>query len=156
MPMRGWATTADWTPFAATGGRATGPFRGHTSPTAGSCAACTLSAAPRPLSGSRTKRSAAERSSTTATRPQRRKSARLSSQEAPALIALWLFSGGPSSFERTPDMPAIALLGAQWGDEGKGKATDAIGDRVDDVAKFNCGKNPGHALIVGDETFAMH
>src|SRR3954464_6663571 len=156
MPMRGWATTADWTPFAATGGRATGPFRGHTSPTAGSCAACTPSAAPRPLSGSRTKRSAAERSSTTATRPQRRKSARLSSQEAPALIALFLFSGGPSSFERTADMPAIALLGAQWGDEGKGKATDALGDSVDYVVKFNGGNNAGHTIVIAGERYALH
>src|SRR3954449_12047981 len=156
MPMRGWATTADWTPFAATGGRATGPFRGPTSPTAGSCAACTPSGGPRPPSGSRTKPSAAARSSTTATRPQRRKSARLSSQEAPALIALCLFSGGPSSFERTADMPAIALLGAQWGDEGKGKATDALGDRVDYVVKFNGGNNAGHTIVVGGEKYALH
>ena len=40
-------------------------------------------------------------------------------------------------------MPAIVLIGAQWGDEGKGKATDLLGDRVDYVVKFNGGNNAG-------------
>ena len=53
-------------------------------------------------------------------------------------------------------MPAIALLGAQWGDEGKGKATDLIGDRVDYVVKFNGGNNAGHTIVVGDEKYALH
>jgi adenylosuccinate synthase len=53
-------------------------------------------------------------------------------------------------------MPAIALLGAQWGDEGKGKATDLLGDRVDYVVKFNGGNNAGHTVVVGDETYALH
>jgi adenylosuccinate synthase len=53
-------------------------------------------------------------------------------------------------------MPAIALLGAQWGDEGKGKATDLLGDRVDFVVKFNGGNNAGHTIVVGDERYALH
>jgi adenylosuccinate synthase len=53
-------------------------------------------------------------------------------------------------------MPAIALLGAQWGDEGKGKATDLLGDRVDYVVKFNGGNNAGHTIVVGDEKYALH
>ena len=53
-------------------------------------------------------------------------------------------------------MPAIALLGAQWGDEGKGKATDLLGDRVDYVVKFNGGNNAGHTVVIGDETYALH
>src|SRR5438874_5739253 len=53
-------------------------------------------------------------------------------------------------------MPAIALLGAQWGDEGKGKATDALGDRVDYVVKFNGGNNAGHTIVVGGEKYALH
>jgi len=53
-------------------------------------------------------------------------------------------------------MPAIALLGAQWGDEGKGKATDLLGDRVDYVVKFNGGNNAGHTVVVGDQTYALH
>jgi adenylosuccinate synthase len=53
-------------------------------------------------------------------------------------------------------MPAIALLGAQWGDEGKGKATDALGDSVDYVVKFNGGNNAGHTIVVGGEKYALH
>src|SRR5947208_15283105 len=53
-------------------------------------------------------------------------------------------------------MPAIALLGAQWGDEGKGKATDALGDQVDYVVKFNGGNNAGHTIVVGGERYALH
>src|SRR5438067_9662679 len=53
-------------------------------------------------------------------------------------------------------MPAIALLGAQWGDEGKGKATDALGEQVDYVVKYNGGNNAGHTIVVGGETYALH
>src|SRR5947209_9667590 len=53
-------------------------------------------------------------------------------------------------------MPAIALLGAQWGDEGKGKATDALGDSVDYVVKFNGGNNAGHTIVVGGQKYALH
>ena len=53
-------------------------------------------------------------------------------------------------------MPAIVLIGAQWGDEGKGKATDALGARVDYVVKFNGGNNAGHTVVVGDEKYALH
>src|SRR5690606_22547623 len=53
-------------------------------------------------------------------------------------------------------MPAIVLLGAQWGDEGKGKATDQLGSRVDHVVKFNGGNNAGHTVVIGDEKYALH
>jgi adenylosuccinate synthase len=53
-------------------------------------------------------------------------------------------------------MPAIVVLGAQWGDEGKGKATDALGDRVDYVVKYNGGNNAGHTVVVGGERYALH
>jgi adenylosuccinate synthase len=53
-------------------------------------------------------------------------------------------------------MPAIALLGAQWGDEGKGKATDLLGEHLDYVVKFNGGNNAGHTIVVGDEKYALH
>ncbi|MEO6505286.1 MAG: adenylosuccinate synthase [Terrimesophilobacter sp.] len=53
-------------------------------------------------------------------------------------------------------MPAIVLVGAQWGDEGKGKATDLLGDRVDFVVKFNGGNNAGHTVVIGDEKYALH
>jgi adenylosuccinate synthase len=53
-------------------------------------------------------------------------------------------------------MPAIVLIGAQWGDEGKGTATDLLGPRVDYVVKFNGGNNAGHTVVVGDEKYALH
>ncbi|MBL0888770.1 adenylosuccinate synthase [Myceligenerans indicum] len=53
-------------------------------------------------------------------------------------------------------MPGVVLVGAQWGDEGKGKATDLLGSRVDHVVKFNGGNNAGHTVVVGDEKYALH
>ncbi len=53
-------------------------------------------------------------------------------------------------------MPAIALVGAQWGDEGKGKATDAMGSSVDFVVKYNGGNNAGHTIVVDGEKYALH
>jgi adenylosuccinate synthase len=53
-------------------------------------------------------------------------------------------------------MPAIVIVGAQWGDEGKGKATDLLGSRVDYVVKFNGGNNAGHTVVIGEEKFALH
>ncbi len=53
-------------------------------------------------------------------------------------------------------MPAIVLLGAQWGDEGKGKATDLLGERVDYVVRYQGGNNAGHTVVIGDKKFALH
>ena len=53
-------------------------------------------------------------------------------------------------------MPAVVLVGAQWGDEGKGKATDLLGDRVDYVVKFNGGNNAGHTVVIDGEKYALH
>jgi len=53
-------------------------------------------------------------------------------------------------------MPAIVIIGAQWGDEGKGKATDLLGSRIDYVVKFNGGNNAGHTVVVGDQKYALH
>ncbi|MCU1480394.1 MAG: adenylosuccinate synthetase, partial [Subtercola sp.] len=53
-------------------------------------------------------------------------------------------------------MPAIVLIGAQWGDEGKGKATDLLGSRVDYVVKFNGGNNAGHTVVIGTQKYALH
>ncbi len=52
-------------------------------------------------------------------------------------------------------MPAIVIVGAQWGDEGKGKATDLLGDRVDYVVKPNGGNNAGHTVVVEGEKFEL-
>ena len=53
-------------------------------------------------------------------------------------------------------MPAVLITGAQWGDEGKGRATDLLGSRVDYVVKFNGGNNAGHTVVIGDEKYALH
>jgi adenylosuccinate synthase len=53
-------------------------------------------------------------------------------------------------------MPAIVVLGAQWGDEGKGKATDLLGGQVDYVVKYNGGNNAGHTIVVDGERYALH
>src|SRR6478609_4712659 len=54
-------------------------------------------------------------------------------------------------------MPAIVLIGAQWGDEGKGKATDLLGGRVQWVVRYQGGNNAGHTVVLptGDN-FALH
>ena len=53
-------------------------------------------------------------------------------------------------------MPAVVIVGAQWGDEGKGKATDLIGDDVDYVVRYQGGNNAGHTVVIGDESYALH
>ncbi|RRJ86999.1 adenylosuccinate synthase [Gulosibacter macacae] len=53
-------------------------------------------------------------------------------------------------------MTGVAIIGGQWGDEGKGKATDLLGDRIDYVVKFNGGNNAGHTVVIGDEKYALH
>jgi len=53
-------------------------------------------------------------------------------------------------------MPAVVLLGAQWGDEGKGKATDLLGDQVDYVVRYQGGNNAGHTVVIKDQKYALH
>ncbi len=53
-------------------------------------------------------------------------------------------------------MPGIVLVGAQWGDEGKGKITDLIADDFDYVVRFQGGNNAGHTVIHGDRTLKLH
>ena len=54
-------------------------------------------------------------------------------------------------------MPAIVLVGAQWGDEGKGKATDLLGEQVEYVVRYQGGNNAGHTVVTPDgEHYALH
>ncbi len=53
-------------------------------------------------------------------------------------------------------MPGIAIIGAQWGDEGKGKVVDALGAEADLVVRFSGGANAGHTVVVGDDVFKLH
>jgi len=53
-------------------------------------------------------------------------------------------------------MPGVAIIGAQWGDEGKGKVTDALVENADYVVRYQGGANAGHTVVVGDEVFKLH
>lgn len=53
-------------------------------------------------------------------------------------------------------MPGIAIIGAQWGDEGKGKVTDALAAEADYVVRYQGGANAGHTVVVGSQTFKLH
>lgn len=53
-------------------------------------------------------------------------------------------------------MSTIVVVGAQWGDEGKGKVVDCFSERADMVVRFNGGANAGHTIIVGDEEYVLH
>jgi adenylosuccinate synthase len=50
----------------------------------------------------------------------------------------------------------IVVIGAQWGDEGKGKIVDLLAERFDIVARYQGGHNAGHSVQVGDRSFALH
>ena len=52
-------------------------------------------------------------------------------------------------------MPAIVIVGAQWGDEGKGKIVDIYTERADMVVRYGGGPNAGHTLVVGDDKLVV-
>src|SRR5919202_2863199 len=59
--------------------------------------------------------------------------------------------------QRTTDMAhTIVVIGAQWGDEGKGKIVDLLAERFDVVARYQGGHNAGHSVQVGDRSFVLH
>src|SRR5437763_11818870 len=53
-------------------------------------------------------------------------------------------------------MPGIVIVGAQWGDEGKGKITDLLAERSDAVVRFQGGNNAGHTIVRNGETWKLH
>ncbi len=53
-------------------------------------------------------------------------------------------------------MPGLVIVGAQWGDEGKGKVTDLLAERADMVIRFQGGNNAGHTIVRDGETFKFH
>ena len=53
-------------------------------------------------------------------------------------------------------MPSTVLVGAQWGDEGKGKITDLIASKYDYVVRYQGGNNAGHTVVHGDKKLALH
>jgi adenylosuccinate synthase len=61
-----------------------------------------------------------------------------------------------TAYNRPFSMPNIAIVGAQWGDEGKGKIVDLLTAKVQVVARYNGGHNAGHTIRIGDQTFVLH
>lgn len=53
-------------------------------------------------------------------------------------------------------MPVQIVVGAQWGDEGKGKIVDLLSENVDIVARYQGGANAGHTVVIGDKTYVLH
>jgi adenylosuccinate synthase len=53
-------------------------------------------------------------------------------------------------------MPGLVVVGAQWGDEGKGKVTDLLAERADVVIRYQGGNNAGHTIVRGDEVYKLH
>jgi len=53
-------------------------------------------------------------------------------------------------------VPGIAIIGAQWGDEGKGKVVDALAHDADVVVRYSGGANAGHTVVVGAEIYKLH
>ncbi len=53
-------------------------------------------------------------------------------------------------------MPATVVVGLQWGDEGKGKATDLLAETVSHVVRYQGGDNAGHTIVIGDQVFKLH
>jgi adenylosuccinate synthase len=53
-------------------------------------------------------------------------------------------------------VPGIAIIGAQWGDEGKGKVTDALAENADFVVRYQGGANAGHTVVAGGKTFKLN
>ena len=53
-------------------------------------------------------------------------------------------------------LPSIAVIGTQWGDEGKGKITDYIAEGADLVVRYQGGTNAGHTIKIGNDVFGLH
>src|SRR4029079_10166163 len=59
-------------------------------------------------------------------------------------------------FKKVETVKVVAILGGQWGDEGKGKVIDLLSGRFDVVARYHGGHNAGHTVKFGDRHFALH
>src|SRR5437899_8786780 len=55
-----------------------------------------------------------------------------------------------------PDSHVVVVVGAQWGDEGKGKLVDVLAERADWVVRYQGGANAGHTVQIGDKSFVLH
>ncbi|MBP7055924.1 MAG: adenylosuccinate synthetase, partial [Candidatus Omnitrophica bacterium] len=53
-------------------------------------------------------------------------------------------------------MSNIVIIGAQWGDEGKGKVIDVYSRKVDIIVRYQGGNNAGHTVVIGEDKFVLH
>jgi adenylosuccinate synthase len=53
-------------------------------------------------------------------------------------------------------MSVVVIVGAQWGDEGKGKIVDVLTEKADAVARYQGGHNAGHTVVISNEKFVLH
>src|SRR5262245_2697432 len=67
----------------------------------------------------------------------------------------WSIPPATSRSWETAAMPNIVVIGAQWGDEGKGKVVDLLAPCVDVVVRYQGGNNAGHTVVVGREKFVL-
>src|SRR3954454_24879932 len=58
--------------------------------------------------------------------------------------------------QNAPRMPGVVIVGAQWGDEGKGKVVDLLAERASTIVRFQGGNNAGHTIVRGGEEFKFH
>ena len=65
-------------------------------------------------------------------------------------------AGSPPVLALETVMPGLVIVGAQWGDEGKGKVTDLLAEQADVVIRFQGGNNAGHTIVRDDEVFKFH
>src|SRR5512141_2323863 len=72
------------------------------------------------------------------------------------LISGTLFRANALAYHKGDSMSVTAVIGTQWGDEGKGKAVDYLAGQMDYVARFNGGNNAGHTVINEFGTFKIH
>src|ERR671911_1021592 len=63
------------------------------------------------------------------------------------------FSGGANMFDKKTT--CVVVVGAQWGDEGKGKLVDVLAERADYVVRYQGGANAGHTVVIGDSQFIL-
>jgi len=60
------------------------------------------------------------------------------------------------SISRETAMANVVVVGAQWGDEGKGKIVDWLSERADVIARFQGGHNAGHTLVIDGKVYKLH
>src|ERR1051325_3371134 len=67
----------------------------------------------------------------------------------------WFAGCAPSGVREFPQMSNVIVLGAQWGDEGKGKVVDLLAGHFDIVARYQGGQTAAHTLFLGEKTFVL-